>query len=391
MKFYIKDFALNNALGSDKKVILNKVLNSNAAYNTRDFQLTDGKFTPVFYVQENLPQIPFSFDCHVSRNNQLILLALEKMRESIEQVISDYGPKRVGVVFGTSTSGIHEGIQALKNNVEILPEKYLYSIQEMTSPSDFIKAYLKLDGIAYTISTACTSGARTFIEASYLLRSNVCDAVIVGASDSINELTVNGFHSLEAISLENTIPFSRNRQGINIGEGAAVFILTRDEGSFELLAAGQSSDGYHASAPHPEGKGAILAMQMALDQALLKASQVDYINLHGTGTTQNDQVESLAMSKIFPDFDYVASSTKPFLGHCLGAAGAQEAGLCLLVLSELNIKGSVPPHVWDNEVDSSLEKVELASQGQVIFPKVCMSNSYAFGGNNVSLIFGKNL
>ncbi len=179
---------------------------------------------------------------------------------------------------------------------------------------------------------------------------------------------------------------SRNRKGINIGEGAALFLMTRDESAFAFLGAGESSDAYHMSAPHPEGAGAEAAMRGALADAGLAEGSVDYLNLHATATPKNDEMESRALSRVFPA-GVAASGTKPLTGHALGAAGATELGLCWLALRD----GFLPPHVWDGEADPALPRLELVTHGQGFgrnSGRVCMSNSFAFGGSNASLLIG---
>jgi 3-oxoacyl-[acyl-carrier-protein] synthase-1 len=179
---------------------------------------------------------------------------------------------------------------------------------------------------------------------------------------------------------------SRNRHGINIGEGAALFLLSKEESDIALLGTGESSDAHHISAPHPEGLGAELAMQAALSCATVPAHEVDYLNLHGTATPKNDAMEALAVSRVFPG-GVPCSSTKPLTGHLLGAAGASEVALCWLALKD----GRLPPHVWDAEPDIRLPKISLVAMGQKFLrthQRVCMSNSFAFGGNNASVVIG---
>jgi len=203
---------------------------------------------------------------------------------------------------------------------------------------------------------------------------------------------LNGFDSLEAVSSERTKPFSQNRQGINIGEGAALFIVSKEnifnhKNCLKILGLGESSDAYHISSPHPAGVGAIKAMKSALANAKLEAGDIDYINLHGTGTIKNDSMESLAVHSVFPNLPYV-SSTKPMTGHTLGAAGAIElAFICLVLLSD---QTKLPIHHWDEDFDPDLKPLNYVKESDNKMVSFCMSNSYAFGGNNVSVIVGRN-
>ena len=335
-----------------------------------------------------LPEIPAELAEFSSRNNRLLLAALGEIWPAVEQALARFGRRRVGIVLGTSTSGIAEGEAAIAAHRAsgALPEAYRYAQQELGSPSIFLARFLGLSGPAYCVSTACTSSAKAFASARNLLCGGLCDAVLVGGVDSLCKLTLNGFAALESVSSELCNPMSRNRNGINIGEGAALFLMTRDESPFALLGVGESSDAHHMSAPHPQGLGAEAAMRSALADAGLRESDVDYLNMHATATPKNDEMESLAISRVFPEGVF-ASGTKPLTGHALGAAGATEAGLCWLALRD----GFLPPHVWDGEADPALPALKLVVSGQRFArqsARVCMSNSFAFGGSNASLLIG---
>ena len=237
---------------------------------------------------------------------------------------------------------------------------------------------------------ACTSGARALLSAHRLLQQGLCDAVICGGVDSLCRLTLNGFSALEAVSAEPCNPFSLNRHGINIGEGAALFLMTRERSPIAFLGGGASSDAHHISAPHPEGLGARMAMAKALTSAGLQAGDINYLNLHGTATAHNDVMESKAVHELFAA-DLPCSSSKPMTGHTLGAAGALEAAFCWLVLSEYNQDGLLPPHLWDGQADPALAPLRLVEAGERLqraSGRRLMSNSFAFGGNNVALILG---
>ena len=219
---------------------------------------------------------------------------------------------------------------------------------------------------------------------------DVCDAVLVGGADSLSRLTVRGFQSLESISKGISNPLSVNRDGINIGEGACLTLMTHQPSAIALLGAGASSDAYHISAPDPEGRGARDAMARALSDAAIAPEQIDYINLHGTGTPLNDSMECRAIAALFGT-STPCSSTKPLIGHTLGAAGALELGLCWLAMSELNSNGYLPPHRWDEQPDPDLAPLEIVAVGSPCGtrPRICLSNSFAFGGNNASLVIGR--
>ena len=219
-----------------------------------------------------------------------------------------------------------------------------------------------------------------------LIESDIADIVICGGVDTLSQLPINGFKALASTSKEYCNPFGEHRDGINIGEGAALAVISAEKSDLRLCAGGESSDAHHMSAPHPEGRGAIDAMQQALDKANLSSKQIDYINLHGTATPKNDAMEAIAVAELFPHQPFVSSS-KGSIGHTLGAAGATELGFCCLVLRQQKLA----PHVSDNNIDPSLPSLKWVtdctnSSNQI---RYCLSNSFAFGGNNVSLIVGR--
>lgn len=343
-------------------------------------------------VQGELPAIPAHLARHNSRNNQLLLETALQIGDDIEQAIQTYGRDRIAVVLGTSTSGIDEASHGIAHYAQHqhFPSDYDYRQQELSAPAEFLAAWLNISGPTYVISTACTSSARALMSAQRLLRMNLCDVVLCGGVDSLCTLTLNGFAALDAVANERCNPFSVNRRGINIGEGAALFLMSKQARGAQpiaLLGAGASSDAHHISAPEPSGRGAVNAMQQALQLAGLQASQISYLNLHGTATQHNDAMESQAVAQVFPQ-GVPCSSTKPMTGHTLGAAGALEAAFCWLSLSHGN---TLPPHIWDAQPDPQLPALNWVTPGQTLAPahsRCLMSNSFAFGGNNVSLIIG---
>ena len=350
------------------------------------------RVVPVAAVHGELVPLPEQLREQSSRNNQLLLEAALQIEDEIRQAIQIHGPGRVGIVLGTSTSGIDEASRGIAHYLrdKQFPGDYDYQQQELSAPANFLADWLQLSGPAYVISTACTSSARALMSAQRLLDLGVCDAVICGGVDSLCKLTLNGFTSLEAVSAERCNPFSVNRNGINIGEAAVLFLMTREPAPIALLGSGASSDAHHISAPEPTGKGALQAMSKALSSAGLNPEHIGYLNLHGTATQHNDAMESLAVAHLFPH-GVACSSTKPMSGHTLGAAGALEAAFCWLSLSADNPGHALPPHVWDGQPDPDLPALKWVTASEPltsIAPRYLMSNSFAFGGNNVSLIIG---
>lgn len=327
-----------------------------------------------------------------SRNNRLALAALVQLRNALDELIARFGPHRVAVVIGTSTSGIAEGEAAFGqlHASGQLPASFHYGQQELGSPATALAATLGLSGPAYVHSSACSSSGKAMASAARLLNMGLCDAVLCGGVDSLCDFTVAGFSALESVSAARCNPMSANRHGINIGEGAALFLMSREPAPVALLGWGESSDAHHISAPDPEGRGALLAIRQALSRAQRSPAQVDYINLHGTATPQNDAMEARAIHALFGTTVPV-SSTKPMTGHTLGAASAIEAGLCWLAMQDSNADGLLPPHLWDGVADPALPALELVQPARALghAPRTVLSNSFAFGGSNVALVLGR--
>ena len=386
---YLQDLGIVCALGNSKAEVLSAWL---AAYRPTAAPVARlHSQIAALGVQTELPSIPENLKYYDCRNNRLLLAALGQIDEAVKSAIVRYGSQRVGVVIGTSTSGITEGEQAVAalNATGAMPATYHYKQQELGGAAEFLAAYLELSGIAYTVSSTCSSSANALASARRLLRLGVCDAVLVGGSDALCNTTLEGFSALGALTHSLCNPFSRNRDGTIIGEGAALFLMTREPAPIALLGVGSSADAYHISAPRPDGGGAYSAMQAAVQDAGLSSEQVDYINLHGTATLQNDAMESLAVEHLLGK-QIACGSSKPATGHCLGAAGAIEAALCWLVLSDLNKHSSLPPHLWDGVRDPEMPELAFVTlESHALKPvQYCLSNSFAFGGNNVSLLIG---
>lgn len=333
-----------------------------------------------------LPPIPESLPQHNSRNNRLLLAALAQIQPQVEEAIASYGADRVAVVLGTSTSGLDEADRMVTGVHEGKPlDSYRYGQQELGDPSRFLSEYLQLFGPALTISTACSSSARAIITGKRLIESGMVDAAIVGGADTLSRMPVNGFNSLESLSECLCCPFSAERNGITVGEAAALLLLSRKPGVVQLLGVGESSDAWHMSAPHPEGAGAIRAIEMAMKEAGLTRDDIGYINMHGTATRLNDQIEAKVINQLFGE-SVPGSSTKHLTGHTLGAAGACEAALCYLMLSR-----GLPLPAQDftaATLDPELAPCGVLTESRADYKPVMLSNSFAFGGNNASLIFG---
>ncbi|HEV8028477.1 MAG TPA: beta-ketoacyl-[acyl-carrier-protein] synthase family protein [Stellaceae bacterium] len=393
MTLYLNALGIVNALGRGKRqVAANLFGGSRAGMVLRD-DLIPGRSVRVGVIDGPLPSLPShlaDFDC---RNNRVMLAALEEIEAAVMAARRRYGGERIAVVVGTSTAGIAEGEQALRARLTegAWPRSYHYSQQELGNLSAFVAAYFDLSGPAYTIATACSSSGKAFASAQRLIEAGICDAALVGGADTLCRLTLNGFNSLEAIAADYCNPFSRNRDGINIGEGAAVFLLSREHSAVALLGVGESSDAHHVSAPDPAGRGALHAMRRALEAAGLPAASVDYVNFHGTATTLNDVMEGRVVAQLFGG-DMPCSSTKTMTGHMLGAAAAGEAGMMWLALDPEYSGGALPPHLWDGAADPEIPALNLVPLGtRIPLGETCtmLSNSFAFGGSNVAVLLGR--
>ena len=389
-KCYLNALGILCCSGDSSAAVKQGLLSGQTNLSASD-SFSAGRILPLGMYQGDLPPVPLPDKKWHSRNNQFALAALNQIRVEVEDAIDRYGAPRVAVIIGTSTSGIAEAESAIGQWVRSgeVPPGYDYGLQEVGATAQFISRVLDIKGPTYGISTACSSGAKALAAARRLIRAGICDAVIAGGVDTLCQLTVRGFSSLEAVSESRCNPFSKNRKGINIGEGAALFLVTADARGVELSGVGEGSDAYHISAPEPSGAGAVRCMSGALKDAGVNAAEVGYVNLHGTAPALNDQMESLAMQEVF-GLNTLCSSTKPFTGHTLGAAGAVEAGICWLAL-EGNDSDLLPLHIWDGVRDPELPSINLVSpESSLTSPlRYVLSNNFAFGGNNISLLLGR--
>jgi len=353
--------------------------------------LTPGRVLNLGRVGTELPSLSALPDRQRSRNNALLLAALAPLRAQVQAAIDRFGPGRVAVVLGVSTAALDEGVVAIRQMHAGFgwPPRYDYALQEMGNAAECVAQQLGVTGPAYAISTACSSGAKALASGARLLRSGMVDAVVAGGGDALSAFTIAGFSALEAVSAERCNPLSANRAGINIGEGAALFLMGREEGPVRLSGWGESADAHHMSAPEPSGRGAAEAMERALARAGVARGDVDYVNLHGTATEQNDAMESLAVDRVLGRAVPV-SSTKPLTGHALAAAGAIEAVFAWHTLVD-NPTGRLPTHWWDGVVDTALPALRPVAPGTALGRPVAhvLSNSFAFGGSNVALLFSR--
>lgn len=331
------------------------------------------------------------FDC---RNNRLgqMALGVDGFAESVASAVARYGAGRIALVLGTSTSGVHEGELAFTRrdpDTGALPGDFRFAeTHDHHSLATFAQARLGLEGPASTVSTACSSSAKVFADAAQLIEAGICDAAVVGGADSLCLLTLYGFNSLELLDSNPCCPNDSRRSGISIGEAAGFALLERaaDAGNRALamvLGYGESADAHHMSAPHPEGVGAELAMRKALERANLAPDQIDYINQHGTGSRQNDQVEDAAIARVFGS-GKPCSSTKGATGHTLGAAGILEIAMSYLAMGHGFIPGNTNLRELDPDFAGHVERE--TRPGEV---RYALNNSFGFGGSNCSILLGR--
>ena len=345
-------------------------------------------------VVAGLEQVPVlsRLHAHDCRNNRLAQMALQTddFEARVQDAIGRYGAWRIATIIGTTSSGIQEAEHAYAgrhSEVEGLDPSFSFEYsQSHFSVTAFVREYLGLRGPAYTVSTACSSSNKVFADARQLIAAGACDAVVVGGVDSLCWMSLCGFNSLQLLSRGPCRPNDANRDGLSIGEAAGFALLEREStagSGVKLLGCGESCDAHHMSAPHPEGLGAIAAMRGALDHAGLEPADIDYINLHGTGTPANDRAEDVAVGKLFGP-GKLCSSTKGGTGHTLGAAGMTEVAISYLCLSEQFVPGNLNLTQTDPEF-----RMQLVVRTRPAKLSAVLTNSFGFGGSNCALVLGR--
>ena len=385
----ISKYTLVNALGRGVDASFSRLKESQSGISRCDFENIElqtwiGRAAGL--EEEPIVDELARFDC---RNNRLALAALkmDNFMQAVAESKHRYGADRIGLFLGTSTSGIRQTEMAYEYAATHgkLPDDFdFFCTHNNYSVVDFSRRILELQGPAYAISTACSSSAKVFAVAYRNIMAGLCDAAIVGGVDSLCGMTLYGFNSLELVSSQMCKPWDVDRDGISIGEAAGFALLERPEQSPDsvmLLGYGESSDAHHMSTPHPQGEGAVLAMQRALASAKMEASEVNYVNLHGTATKSNDKSEDNAVSKIFDNTP--CSSTKGWTGHTLGAAGITEAIFSCLSIENNFMPGTLNLKNKDPELNAN---VLLENQNREV--NVAISNSFGFGGTNCGLAIG---
>lgn len=390
MGCFINDVGIVCSAGIGQQDFYQNLLRPGDSYFTEVEGLSSGRRRFVAEVKAEQDDFPPHMRHHYSRTNQHVFSALLQIRETLDDVLMRYPSHRIGVIMGTCTSGSTEidRSRAFEIANGRIPEGYRYDVEFMDNVADFVRGYLNIAGPSLSVSTACTSSGKAIAMAKRYLDANLLDAVIVGGADSYSKATLNGFDSLASLSEGICLPFGKYRDGINLGEGAAIFVISRDPSEIQLLGAGESSDAYHMSAPDPTAKGPEIAIRFALEMAGVEPDDIGYINLHGTATRANDDMESILVNRVFGD-RVPCSSTKNLTGHTLGAASSLELAACVSVLKQNTGEYPVIAQHGNYEIDPALPPINLAGPDVTTRKPVFLSTSYAFGGSNTCLVVAK--
>ena len=387
----IAAYTVTSAAGAGRSALLAALRESRSALIANDFGPAPlatwiGRVAGV--ESSPLPKALAAWEC---RNDRLAWLGLQgdAFIDAVHAARERYGAARVAVVLGTSTSSIgatEDAYRHLDGDGAFPADNRNPLVHTPHSLANFVHAALDLEGPCVTVSTACSSSAKVFASAERMLRLGLVDAVVVGGVDTLCGSVLFGFNALQLVSPEPCRPFDAERSGISIGEAAGFALLERDDGrgdaALRLLGYGESSDAHHMSTPHPEGLGAERALDDALARAGIDAGAVDHINLHGTASAKNDEVEAALVARRFPATTH-ASSTKGFTGHALGAAGIVEATASLLAIEHGLRPGTANTRVLDPACGPQI-RID-ATRAPV---RIALSNSFGFGGNNCVLVFG---
>lgn len=381
----ITSYAAINALGTSTQAVVDGLFAGRSGLAPAPGWV--GLETQCGVVGAELERLPEGWARFESRQARLCLATYRLVAPAAAAAVEKWGPGRVGMVLGTSTAGIaqSEAAFALRDDGGRLPESFSFESQHALDASlELLVAVSGIAGPAYLVSTACSSSAKVFGSAARIMELGLADAMIVGGVDTLCGMTLHGFRSLGVLSPTRCQPFSADRAGINIGEAGAMLVLEREgRGDVLLAGVGESEDAHHMTAPHPDGLGAKAAMGAAMLDAGISADQVGHVNAHATGTKQNDSAEARAIAELFGRQTPVIG-TKGYTGHTLGAAGATEAVFALESLR----RRVIPASLGCAPVDPDVE-VHVQREPRPCDARFALSNSLAFGGSNVSVVFAR--
>lgn len=395
MSIYISKPAVMCCAGNSLEELWNSVITGNQN-GIKKVTACDNEEYYAARIQDNcLKPSSAKYDMRIMRIEQA---ALNQISEDIEIAKKQFDCERIAVCVGSCDNGTEFSVAGHKQYFQTnnFPSDYNLEIQGADYVATFIAETFGLKGPANTFSTACSSSAGATIKAAEMIMAGLADAVVVGGIDIASDTVLLGFSSLEAVSQEITNPFSINRKGITLGEAGAFYILSKEplnksqnDKKVILLGWGESSDAYHMTSPDPSGIGAKKAIEKALKSANISKDKVDYINLHGTGTKFNDSMEAKAINDVFGDYKVPVSTTKPITGHTLGAAASLELAICYSSINNVQL----PIQIWDKQKDPELPELNFVNQNSANTQKktkICLSNSFAFGGANACLVIASS-
>lgn len=392
MAIYISKPAVMCAAGNSLEELWNSVITKNQSGIKKVKACDNQDFYAARIENSLLKPSSARYDMRIM---QIEEQALNQIADDIETAKKRFGKDRIAVCIGSCDNGTEFSVAGHKQYFETdqFPKDYNIEIQGADYVSTFIAEKYDISGPVNTFSTACSSSAGATIKAAELIMSDLVDAAIVGGVDIASNTVLLGFNALEAVSPEITNPFSKNRCGITLGEAGVFYILSKEplnpnQKKVELLGWGESADAYHMTSPDPSGDGAKKAMENALKSAKISINDVDYVNLHGTGTKFNDSMEAKAVNAVFGDYKVPVSTTKPVTGHTLGAAAALELAICYSAINNVEL----PLQVWDKQKDAELPELNFVDEGTDFKKpvKICLSNSFAFGGANACLVIASS-
>lgn len=388
MAFYISKPGVMCCAGSSVEELWASVTSGNQIGIKKVKTATNEEFYAARVDDSKLKPSSARYDMRIMRLEEA---ALNQIAGDVETVKAKYGADRIAVCIGSCDNGTEFSVAGHRKYLAegAFPENYSLEIQGADYVATFISEKFGLTGPCTTFSTACSSSASATIKAAELLAADLADAVVVGGIDIASDTVLIGFSALEAVSSDITNPFSKNRHGITLGEAGVFYLLTKEqigEKPVQLLGWGESADAYHMTSPDPSGAGAEKAIRRALERAEINPSEVDYVNMHGTGTKFNDSMEAKAIDAVFGDYKVPVSTTKAVTGHTLGAAAALELAVCYSAVNNV----ALPQQVWDKEQDPELPVLNIVDKNTKVekTTKICLSNSFAFGGANASLVIG---
>jgi 3-oxoacyl-[acyl-carrier-protein] synthase-1 len=342
--------------------------------------------TAVGALPEALCPLPTALSAYDTRLARMAALLADELRAALASAQRRYAAERIAIVVASSTAGMETTERAFEAHVRhgSLPAGYAFEqAHAFGALVDVLRVRSGARGPGYVVSTACSSGNKVFGAAQRLLDAGMADAVLVGGIDTLCQITVRGFHSLGILSARPCRPFGRDRDGTSIGEGGALLLIEREgPGRARLLGVGETSDAHHMTQPLPDGAGAQAAMRAALADAGVRATDIDYVNAHGTGTLQNDEAEAIAIEALFGS-ELPVVSTKGFTGHMLGAAASIEAVFAIAALE----RAQLPQNLGADPADPKLH-IHIPVSAFARTCRYVLSNAFAFGGSNAAVLFG---